>query len=162
MDDLKEVPRKPPLPVESPVEPGQGETGDRGADPAFPDKPVRPEPVAGTKPARGEEAGSTNTVEFSSGIVSAANIEIAGQVFNQHFEVTAVAGGTESVQLSVRHFRSRTSQELELCEEELVFEAREAEQLQTAFEETRILVLAGEPEAGKGSLGLLLASRLTR
>jgi hypothetical protein len=162
MDDLQETPPEPMFPVESSVEAGKGEAGGLGTDPTYPDAQVRREPAVGTTPARGAEAGSTHTVEFSSGIVSAEHIEIAGQVFNQHFEVTAGAGGTESVRLSARHFRSRTPQELELCEEELVFEAREVEPLLAAFADRRILVLAGEPEAGKGSLGLLLASRLTR
>jgi hypothetical protein len=162
MGDEQDELLKPPVLPDPLLGPGQDPAGGKGKNQDSLDEDDRREPLAGAKAVRGGEPISTNTVEFSSGIVSAEHIEVAGQVFNQHFNLTTGAGGMESVRLSARHFKSRSSQELELCEEELIFESLDVEELWTAFEETRILILAGEPEGGKGSLGLLLGSRLTR
>ncbi len=153
MDDHQETPIEP---LEPSPEPGMD---DADGQKTGMDKDIEREPPRAAKEARDRELGSVQ-VEFTSERVSAENIEIAGQIFNQHFNVTA--GGMESVRLSAQHFKSRTSQELEICEEELVFEPGEIEELRSAFEETRILILTGEPEGGKGSLGLFLSSRLTR
>jgi len=158
MDDPQEAPpesQEPPSPEPWPDEAGYSETS-----PASPDEEVWREPFARAKDALGGGLGSSNTAEFRSGIVSAGHIEIAGQVLTQHFNLTT--GGMESVRLSARHFKLRTSQELEICEEELIFESNEIEALRSSLEETRILILAGDPEGGKGSLGLLLGSRMTR
>lgn len=161
MDDPQEIPSEfeesqgPASPEPYPDEAGDPEFGES------PSEDIRREPFAGAREAaRGGGADSLNTIEFSSGHVSAERIEIAGQVFHQHFDLAA--GGKESVRLSTQDFKSRTSQELELCEYELIFEHREIEELRSSFEETRILILASEPEGGKGSLGLLLGSRMTR
>lgn len=115
-------------------------------------------------PFNGEEERNRETgfiqVEFASKHVSAGDIEVAGQIFNQSFNLTA--GAAEPVPLSARRFKARTAEELRLCEEELVFEPREIKELGATLEETRVLILAGEPEGGKGSLGLLLGSHMTR
>ena len=116
-------------------------------------------PVPFEEEERDREPGFIN-IQFSSGIVNSDQLEIAGQVFNQQFNFTA--GATEPVPLSALHFKARTVEELELCEKELVFDPGEIGELRSAFEETRVLILAGEPEGGKGSLGLLLSSHMTR
>jgi hypothetical protein len=158
MEDLQETPMEPLEPLEPAPEPGEEETGGSGTSPASPDD-ARREPFGAAKKARDGEPGSVH-VEFSSERVSTERLEVIGQVFHQQLNFTT--GGMESVPLSAGHFKTRTSQELETCEDELVFENREVEELCASLEETRILVLAGEPERGKGSLGLLLGSRISR
>jgi hypothetical protein len=147
-----------PLAAEPSFESGLDGTSGRGEDPSLPgDKGCEPPPAAAE--AHGGDPSTVVSVEFSSKIVSADHLAIAGQIFNQQFTVSA---GGEAIELSARHFASRTARELEACAEELVFEAREIEALRSSFEETRFLILAGEPEGGKGSLGLLLGARLIR
>jgi hypothetical protein len=153
MDEDQEISQEP---LEPSPEPWEDEAGGQERD--LDEDPYRV-PFGGEEEAHDGEPGSIN-IDFASGIVNADDITLAGQIFNQHFNLTA--GAAEPVQLSARHFKSRTAGELELCEKELVFEPQEIEKLWSAFEETRVLILAGEPEGGKGSLGLLLSSRLTR
>ncbi len=158
MDDLQETSQESQESQESPPELYPGEAGALGDDASSSEEKPRREPLA--REARGKDLGFLNNVELNSKHVSAGHIDIAGQVFNQHFNLTSA--GKESVRLSARHFKSRTSQELEICEEELVFEDEAVEELRFSLEESRVLVLAGEPEGGKGSLALLIGSRLTR
>jgi hypothetical protein len=160
MDDWQGAPSDSPAPSDS--QPELGQDGAGGPGPAYPDEGDRGcEPPVATK-EREADSGFTNTVEFTSGIVSAGHMVTAGQIFNQQqFHFSTGAGGAESIHLSRRHFTFRTSQELGLCKEELVFEPPEIGELRSFFEEERFLVLAGEPEGGKRSLGLLLGCHLT-
>lgn len=133
--------------------------GGTGEEPPSPEESCPYEPFGAAK-GYGAEFGSMTEVSLESKFVSAEVLQMAGQVFNQQF--TFATGSLEPARLSPRHFVTRTVEELELCEEELVFESRQVDELVTVLEEERVLVLAGEPETGKGSLGLLLGTRLSR
>lgn len=102
-----------------------------------------------------------NSVRFQSEHVTAGAIDVAGTIIKQ-LNVTMASGAVELVQLSIHHFRTRTPEELDLCETELVFEPEAVEELRWSLEETRLLILSGEPESGKGSTALLLASKMTK
>jgi hypothetical protein len=162
MEDPQETPLEPLEPANSLPEPGQVDAG--GHETAL-DEDFRRRPFAEKKESRDGDNGPFHNhteirAELISDRISAKQIEVVGQILNQHFNL--IAGATEPVPLSARHFKARTAEELALCEEELIFEPEEIEELRSTFEETRVLILAGEPEGGKGSLGLLLGSNMTR
>ncbi len=160
MDDPQEIslefeePQDPLSPEPCPDESGGSGIG------GSPPEESRREPFSVAREARDGESGSLNSIDFRSGHVSAGRIELAGQVLpsalRSHRRWNRVGPSL------ARHFKSRSLHELEICEEELVFEDRELEELRSSFEETRFLILAGEPEGGKGSLGLLLSARIAR
>jgi hypothetical protein len=154
MDDLQETPSEFQESQDSPTEPYSDQVDEQEKGPEV---DASPAPSGGTKEA--SDRSSIN-IEFNSRIVNSDQLKIVGQIFDQ--QINIMAGGIESVWLSAQHFRSRTAPELERCEKELVFESSEVEELGRSFEETRIMILAGEPEGGKGSLGLLLGSRTSR
>jgi hypothetical protein len=162
-DALPELspPPPPPSPLpkdgqQAPDGQGSGTAADSLAEDGHPRSP------AGKDQLGDANAFSYTSAAITSGIVAAGHIEMAGQVFKQQFNVTAGAGRIQPVPLSTRHFTARTSQELERCEEELICDPLQVGELSAAFEQTRILILAGEPEVGKGSLGLQLGARLSR
>jgi hypothetical protein len=160
MDDRPESPREPEAPSHRPPEPGSGEAGGAGpgsTEPTEDDWSREPAAAPGERSA----AGSTVTASFDAQFSYAEHLSIAGQVFNQQFSFPPGMGVAEPVPLAKRHFRLRTTQELDLCRAELVFETQETAELEALFSEERFLVLAGEPEGGKGSLGLLLGAHLT-
>jgi hypothetical protein len=156
MDDWQDTPE--PLPDFEPEEAGPAPADWRG--PRRSDGDGHDEAFAADEDDDDGDPGSTIAIEFASGTVSADSIKIAGQVFNQNFHLLAGAGAAEPVHLSSRHFAFRTAEEVARCEAELIFETLEIEELRSSFEETRFLILTGEAEGGKGSLGLLLGSRL--
>lgn len=101
----------------------------------------------------------TGTASFKSENVTAESIDVAGTIIKQ-LNITTASGIVEPVQLSPRHFRTWTPEDLDRCKAELIFEPWDVEELRRSLEETRVLVLSGDPEEGKGSTALLVGARL--
>ncbi|HSK76930.1 MAG TPA: hypothetical protein VLQ45_10770 [Thermoanaerobaculia bacterium] len=104
---------------------------------------------------------ASNVAGIHSKFLTAGSIDLAGTIVKQ-LNVTMASGLVEPVQLSVRHFRTWTREDLERCEAELVFEPEAVEDLRWSLEETRLLILSGKPESGKGSFALLVGSHFRK
>jgi hypothetical protein len=104
---------------------------------------------------------SLNSVLLQSKIVKTGTLKAAGTIIEQ-LNLTTSSGIVDPVVLSIRHFEARSPEELDCCETELIFEDEQVEELGSRLEEKRLLIVSGEPESGKGSMALLVASRLSR
>ncbi len=109
-----------------------------------------------------DDVRSNASVEINSEHISAETLKVASTIIEniEKLTITADPSAALAVTLSVKHFRARTSEELDRCEEDLVFEAEEVKAFSQSVEEKRVLILCGEPESGKGSTALLIASHL--
>lgn len=153
---------------ETPLEPAeteQQEEGDEDEPSANPD--FCEEPFEESFEEEAEEGDgwlrAMNVASLRSEHLTAGTLELAGTIIKQQFNITSAASGiVEPVELSAQHFRLWTPKDLELCEAELVFEPEGVEELRWSLEETRLLILSGEPESGKGSFALLVGSHLQK
>ncbi len=139
-------PRDEPLPLD-----GEDEREDEEPHDSLDDDDDGPDRVA-----------NQNSVSVKSDLISAGTFDLAATIIKKQYNFTMASATTDTVQLSIHHFRSWSPEELDRCETELVFDPEAMSELERALEDRRILVLCGEAESGKGSTALILASKLTK
>lgn len=151
VDEHKKLPQEPASECDSEERPAE----DQG-DEQEKDSPAPPEPQIDQ-----DEERSSIAVEIQSNNISADSIKQAGILIEQ-LNFLSDSASSVAVKLSVQHFRSWNQEDLERCETELVFDDITIYHLSRILEEKRLLILSGDPESGKGSTALLVASALVR